>query len=123
MEAAGEPDLYASGPASVVLVHQRRHVGKGWQPLVDRLHADLTELLGDYQLNQVKQKDGGLRYYISVPDGTAPRARDEADRLRDEAEDRSLETCEECGAPGGPAWINSWTWTLCDAHAEELRRR
>lgn len=63
------------------------------------------------EATQVKQKLGGLRFYIGHNAGDA--------YIRGAismAEDMSMKTCEVCGSPGkrrGGGWIR----TLCDEHA------
>jgi hypothetical protein len=93
------------------------YVRKGWIPILDRLAEDLVALGWDRILDQVKQKFGGLRFYIGV--GTPRLSRDVYDALGrriDEAEAESRRTCEECGAPGRPAPVGGplgWVETLC----------
>ena len=41
---------------------------KGWYPLVIELDQKLAEIYPDYELHQVKEKFGTLRYYIGFPD-------------------------------------------------------
>ena len=56
--------------------------------------------------SQVKEKLGGLRFYMTC-------GNDEIFDLINKAEALSYKTCEECGKPGeqrGPGWI----YTLCD---------
>ena len=43
---------------------ERAKVGSGWHPIIDELHANLGMLLGDYDVLQIKEQSGGLRYYI-----------------------------------------------------------
>lgn len=59
---------------------------------------------------QVKEKWGGLRFYVSNCDGYI----DGAIAL---AESLSLRTCEQCGAPGRPRG-GGWVRTLCDGHVK-----
>jgi hypothetical protein len=80
-------------------------VGKGWHSIVTRLISDLKELGWDGNLNQIKEKFGGLRFYIGA--GT----KEIYDRIA-KAGDESLKTCEMCGKLGKPRG----TWyvkTLC----------
>ena len=56
--------------------------------------------------SQVKEKFGGLRFYMTC--GT-----DEIFNLIDEAEELSYKTCEECGKPGEEK-DTGWIRTLCD---------
>lgn len=90
-------------------------VRPGWYQLVLDLDRDLAAVAPNYELHQVKQKFGGLRYYVGeIQEGAWDRV---AEIVRT-AEDRSLRTCEECGiedetvATGGRSWIE----TLCAAH-------
>ena len=76
----------------------------GWFDIIDELSKKLEPL--DVVASQVKEKYGTLRFYIHS--GT-----DEAYDLIDEAEAKSEETCELCGAPGelrGAGWVT----TMCD---------
>jgi len=85
-------------------------VGAGWQPLVRGLDANLRELDPDYRIGQIKEKFGGLRYYVDAFTGDT----DEADRLVRAGEALSFKICEDCGAPGDTkAWNGFWVKTLC----------
>ena len=59
---------------------------------------------------QVKEKWGGLRFYVSNSD-------DYIDGAISLAESLSLRTCEQCGAPGKPRG-GGWVRTLCDSHVK-----
>jgi hypothetical protein len=92
--------------------------GDGWLDIVDRLDRAITELVPDYQITQVKEKFGGLRYYI----GSVPADRfDEVHRLISEAEAESLQTCEKCGSREGVTTSSGGYWirTLCPEHRAE----
>lgn len=41
-----------------------------WVGVIDRLDQDLEALAPGYRLSQVKVKFGGLRYYVTWPEGT-----------------------------------------------------
>ena len=82
--------------------------GKGWEKLLDKLYDDLVALGWDTELHQVKEKFGGLRFYIGYGSEEVYK------RIR-QAEKESEETCIRCGSPGklrteGRGWI----LTLCD---------
>ena len=84
--------------------------GDGWFTIIDKLSADITALDkrdgSETIAMQVKEKYGGLRFYVSG-------ATDAVYEVIDTAEVDSLETCEVCGEPGhqrGTGWI----YTLCD---------
>lgn len=89
------------------------NVGEGWRPLVKRLIEDLFELGWNGSLHQIKEKFGGLRFYV----GEASRKVFNRIEL---AELESLVTCEECGLPGKQSsWGGGWIYTLCEKHGEE----
>lgn len=94
--------------------------GDGWEPIIRECCAKLSDArkrfmaeneIDDYtetcgQASQIKEKYGGLRFYLMS--GT-----EEMHKATEEAEERSLTICEDCGAdgklrPGG------WYRTLCD---------
>jgi hypothetical protein len=58
---------------------------------------------------QVKEKFGGLRFYVQA-------ATDKHYQFISFAEVMSYRTCEECGAPG-KTYTDGWHTTLCDIHA------
>lgn len=88
--------------------------GDGWFTLLDDLCTKIDEEclrqgLTDRQLVQavqIKEKFGGLRFYLS-------QATSEIGNLIHEAEDLSYKTCEVCGHPGEPR-RSGWIKTLCD---------
>jgi hypothetical protein len=85
-------------------------VGPGWALLIDAIYDRLPE---DAHVLQVKEKWGGLRFYV---DGTS-----ELLNFIDEMEARSLQTCEVCGQPGKPR-EGGWIRTLCDEHSRAAIR-
>ena len=67
---AGE---YAEGLTKIISripPHWGRWVqcGKGWYPLICELDEKLAAIFPDYELHQVKEKFGTLRYYIGFPE-------------------------------------------------------
>lgn len=58
---------------------------------------------------QVKEKFGGLRFYVRA-------ATDKHYNFISFAESMSYRTCEECGAPG-KTYTDGWHRTMCDIHA------
>lgn len=86
----------------------------GWYQLIIDLDHELSAIDPDYQLVQVKEKFGGLRYYVEFePDKSRPGF----DDLIRAAERRSERICEECGEQGAPSHRGSWARTLCTADA------
>ena len=94
-------------------------VGPGWLPLIDKLcaflqfHTDHNSHTGKYpqvEAVQVKEKFGGLRFYVKGATESQWGAIAFAESL-------STSICEECGSQGkqrGKGWIR----TLCDEHAK-----
>lgn len=83
----------------------------GWDDLLLELDSKLAELAPDYQVLQIKEKYGGLRFY-------AIGLSDEGLDLIEEYEDRSLTICETCGSPGRLMQDRGWYKTVCDEHSE-----
>jgi len=85
--------------------------GEGWFRLIDQLSADITlldEKNGTTTIAvQVKEKYGGLRFYVES-------GSDAVYDLIDAAEYESLKTCETCGEPGELRGVG-WVSTRCDA--------
>jgi hypothetical protein len=85
----------------------------GWFDIIDHLCNDLEKHIiekkyEDFKIWQVKEKFGGLRFYVSFQD-------DEINEMISEAEKKSYETCEECGEDGKMR-SGGWIRTLCDKH-------
>ena len=87
--------------------------GNGWYPLIKDLITDLIVLGWDKQTCQVKEKFGGLRFYING-------ASEEIYKRIQTAEDLSYETCETCGEKGELRSVG-WYKTLCNKHHEERK--
>ena len=92
--------------------------GDGWFDIVWRLCEDSEPLVAEvekatgrpFEVLQVKQKLGGLRFYVSHQHRT------EAVMQRIyAAESESFRTCEVCGKPG--TLRDDCIRTVCDAHA------
>jgi hypothetical protein len=89
----------------------------GWFDIVWRLCKDLEPLVAQleqeigcqFEVMQVKEKFGGLRFYVNH--------KSDAIRQRIEAAiQESLHCCEVCGQPGRLR-EDDWIKTLCDEHA------
>ena len=90
------------------LDHVLAGVGPGWSKIVQRLIRDLFILGWDGELHQIKEKFGGLRFYIGG-------GSDAIFRRIDAAEAESVRTCEACGEPGTTAGPGFWIRALCDS--------
>jgi len=89
--------------------------GDGWYDLIDRTCARLMEISRGIiepppVASQVKEKFGGLRFYIDQ--GT-----DEHFDACFDAETESYSICETCGAPGKVRG-KFWLYTACDDHTD-----
>ena len=69
---------------------------QGWHQLIVDCHRELSVIDPDYKLYQVKEKFGGLRYYIDSSSKDYYAMRDVIDKF----ERLSLQTCEYTGEPG-----------------------
>lgn len=86
-------------------------VGLGWQPLVKTLVTYCERKDKNIPIEQIKQKFGGLRFYIGPTDDP------EIHTMIKFAEWVAEITCEECGKEG-KIRSNGWRKCLCDEHAK-----
>ena len=89
-------------------------VGSGWFPLIKDLITDLIELGWNKEVCQVKEKFGGLRFYINA-------ATSEAHKRISQAEIESMNICEVTGKPGKLRTDIRWYRTLCDEEYERIK--
>ena len=93
--------------------------GDGWVPLIDDLISDLKDAGWVFEIDQIKEKFGGLRFYI----GEARNATSPDHLIHDRihaAEAQSMKTCEVCGEPGQCGGHGTgWMLTLCHKHGVE----
>lgn len=86
------------------------NIPKGWRDLVEYTHGKLLQIDPRYKILQIKEKFGGLRYYIST----------ESKRVNDmqsfifEAEKKSRIICQNCGKDGNSRQVNGWHLTACN---------
>jgi len=115
---------------------------QGWKGIILNLTRDLDRLWDGFARHlgrdcwvplQVKEKFGGLRYYVEpgfrLGPGDSKGLHDEAawrwrlqNLLINEAESESYRTCEQCGTKlGGVARrsVGGWIGTVCPAHYRE----
>ena len=91
--------------------------GDGWFDILWRLCEDLEPLVAEaekqtgrpFEVLQVKEKLGGLRFYVN-------HRTDAISEHITTAELESIRTCEVCGQPGKRREGN-WIRTLCDEHS------
>ena len=87
-------------------------INNGWFKLVKELIEDLIALGWDKQTCQVKEKFGGLRFYINAASNEV------FDRIS-KAERDSYNICEKCGEEGEIRRDLGWYFTLCNNHYNE----
>ena len=103
-------------------------VGTGWWPIIESLCANIQShtdwwnknretrpVVEQVEVNQIKEKFGGLRFYYSGGDDTV------AGMVR-MAESWASVTCEDCGVPG-VSRSGGWIKTLCERHEAERQER
>jgi hypothetical protein len=89
------------------------NVGTGWHQLIKDLEEKLNAIDPNFELLQVKEKFGSLRYYTSF---TAVDGQARFDALISIAEETSDHICEVCGQPGENTPTRGWYKTLCTEH-------
>lgn len=90
--------------------------GKGWYPLIKELIEDLIAMGWDKKICQVKEKFGGLRFYINS-------GSDEIHDRISKAENDSYEICERTGKPGKLRQDLGWWKTLCDEEYQKILKK
>lgn len=74
-------------------------LGQGWYELIDALCKQIDELMddeeiADFEIHQIKEKFGGLRFYFKASEKMRPRIKE----LINLAYLKSLTICSLCGA-------------------------
>lgn len=85
-------------------------VQEGWYKMISELIDGLLILGWDKRVTQVKEKFGGLRFYIENPPIGGY-------DLISKFETLSYSTCEKCGNVG-ELRKGAWISTLCDEHSD-----
>lgn len=96
---------------------------KGWYKIIVETNQKLRFLYPTYEIHQIKEKFGTLRYYYGIPYDES----NEVDSLvysimadvASNAENRSAYYCEVCGSMGRTRERNYWYKTLCKDCAVE----
>jgi hypothetical protein len=73
--------------------------GDGWRDLILGLVSELDALGIRWEAHQIKQKAGGLRFYVGPLKGEPEKLIRFKELIR-AAEDRSWRICERCGVEG-----------------------
>ena len=88
-------------------------VGKGWNKLIESCYNICLE--NDVEIWQIKEKFGGLRFYV----GSAPNIVHE---IIDQVEGESYNICELCGRDGkvgGKSWLKCLCSDCRKEHSNE----
>lgn len=108
------PKVYPDYPRSGI------YVPDGWLELIRKLSVDINQYcidcsIDDFRVDQIKEKFGGLRFYVSRP--TDPNV----SALISAAEERSYKLCTVCGEHGDRYCDSSGRYhRLCKIHIDEL---
>ena len=116
------PDLYkGSDPRSAIALFGFE-CGDGWFDLLKELLIEIKAICVDnpgitVRVVQVKEKFGGLRFYV---DGW----NEEVSQLIAEARGKACFACENCGKPSlKQEDENTWEWTVCSEECKAKLRR
>ncbi|ANL12009.1 MULTISPECIES: hypothetical protein [unclassified Rhizobium] len=85
----------------------------GWTGLLDEMAADLVRLDGSARIMGGKEKLGSMIVFIDRD----PAKTKAVSALKEDYRRRSLDVCDECGAPGRLRMGVSIAKTTCDRHA------
>ena len=83
----------------------------GWINIVEQLVHDVVKVQPDVQIIQVKEKIGGMRFYVDS-------ATKEVYDLIDKAETLSEQTCQVCGKSGTIKRVGGWYACVCPEHEQ-----
>ena len=85
--------------------------GKGWenlyQPILDKIDEINKSGEKTIEVTQVKEKFGRLEIYVN-------KYTDELTELIEDASEKSIHICEECGKPAESFTEGGWIYTLCN---------
>lgn len=102
------------------LLGRKIESSSGWDKLIAALNIELTKLDSDYRIDQIKEKFGGLRYYITPSLSTTREIAALMQQIIFKYEDLSFSICEICGESGEVRNSTSWIRVLCEEH-ERIR--
>lgn len=101
---------------------QHISVDEGWHQIIVDCDAELTAIDPNYQVFQIKEKFGGLRYYMSPSNDTTAQQRDVMHEVVSKYEKIAARTCEATGLPGVlMRSIGGWYKTLSPDYAAKTK--
>ena len=86
----------------------------GWFELIKDLCEKITATSIGVTVVQVKEKFGGLRFYVNFNEDVSKEDVKQIYALITEAEEKSYTICEHCGKSGKLREDRRWLLTLCD---------
>ena len=87
---------------------------EGWWPIIAELDRQIAVIAPGYEVHQIKEKFGTLRYYCApTGDEPSPAVCDAFRAIIGEAERASAVSCERCGEPGVLHETRYLVKTLC----------
>lgn len=93
-------------------------VDEGWYQIVVDCDKELRAIDPNYQILQIKEKFGGLRYYMTPCNDTTEEQRDKMYEVISKYEAIAARTCEATGKPGVlMKSIGGWLRTLNPEYA------
>ena len=91
-------------------------IGDGWLSIVDEalttIKQKMTEGMPKVEINQIKEKFGGLRIYF---DG----GNDETGEIIEKAVKKANNTCDTCGTTENVGYTTGWIATICEDCAKK----
>ena len=90
--------------------------GRGWFDIIDELLGAIGKITTDINIQQIKQKMGGLHFYYNVEGKHV----ETIDALISLAEDKASVTCEFCGKAGEFRCADYWYYVSCDEHKKDI---
>ncbi len=98
----------------------------GWLPLIEELSKNLEAINNKYEdiedkiyAIQVKQKFGGLRFYVYHSENISEEDKDISEKLIEQAQKASYTICESCSNPASSnKSVGGWIVTMCDKCGE-----
>jgi hypothetical protein len=120
------PDLYRNRvlPESISRMCDGFCCGDGWFHIIYTLSEKIAKICDDHHIRddlypaafQVKEKYGGLRYYIDTHPKTPKHIFMAIRDAIHDAEMLSEVTCDVCGEKGRVVEVRHWIYTRCDKH-------
>jgi hypothetical protein len=97
-------------------------VDEGWYQIIVDCDNELTAIDPDYSILQIKEKFGGLRYYMSPSNDTTVEQRDKMHKVIWKYEAVAAQTCEATGKPGVlMKSVGGWLKTVNPEYAASAR--